>query len=117
MKTTKRLIALTIVTFMTISSLLCGNVFAAEEPRVFTDVSDEHEYSTAIYALTEEGVIDGVAKEDGTYEFKPNDTITRAEVAKLIAVSIAENDALLIETTTKFPDVPVDHWSNKYVAP
>jgi len=117
MKTLKRLIAMTIATIMLVSSMLCINVFADEpETIVFTDVEQGHEYYDAIYTLAREGVISGIQQEDGTYMFKPEDTITRAEVAKLVAVYTATNEDLITETTDKFPDVPLDHWANKYIA-
>ena len=47
----------------------------------FTDVSKDHWAYEAIEELAEKGIINGY--EDGT--FKPNEPITRAEVATIIS--------------------------------
>lgn len=117
MNTFRKICSAILVIVMMLSSVGGINVFADDaEPIVFTDVSADHMYSNAIYSLASEGIISGIKQEDGTYVFNPEDTITRAEVATLIAVAIAKDESLLIETTDKFPDVPVDHWANKYIA-
>lgn len=54
---------------------------------VFTDL-DEVKYDEAkkaIVAASKLGLIDGYAQEDGTYKFKPNKDMTRAEFMKIIA--------------------------------
>ncbi len=116
MKSTKRLLSLTIAIVMILSSVLCVNVFADDETVVFTDVAEGYAYYDAIYTLAKEGIVSGIALEDGTYVFKPEETITRAEVATLIAIALVKDESLLTVTTDKFPDVPQDHWANKYIA-
>lgn len=54
---------------------------------IFTDL-DEVKYDEAkkaIVAASKLGLIDGYAQEDGTYKFKPNKDMTRAEFMKIIA--------------------------------
>ncbi len=120
MKTFKSFVATAVAVIMILSSVLCVNIFADEyaqdTPVTFTDVTNDYTYYNAIYTLVKEGVIDGIAQEDGTYAFKPDNTITRAEFAKLIAVALVSDEKLLTQTTDKFPDVEQDHWANKYIA-
>ncbi len=113
MKTFKRITATTLAVLMVLATLLTVNVFA--DSVTFPDVADDYYYKDAIYSLVNEGVINGIQQEDGTFLFKPEDTITRAEFAKLVAVATAGNVALT-ETTTRFPDLAVDHWANTYIA-
>lgn len=112
MKSTKRVIASLVAAIMVITSLFTVNVFAAET--VFPDVADDYSYRSAIYSLVEKGVINGI-EENGQLYFKPENTITRAEFAKMITVALA-GPVTLVETTDKFPDVALDHWANKYIA-
>ena len=49
--------------------------------------------------------------------FKPNDTLTRAQAAKILcccALGVTAADALAAGGTT-FSDVPASHWANKFV--
>lgn len=75
----------------------------------FNDVSRTHKYYVAINYLSELGVIGGY--EDGT--FKPENSINRAEVLKIVlSGSGIESD---IDYDSSFPDVAGDHWFAKYV--
>ena len=112
MKTFKRIIASTVAALMILASLLTVNVFAAVE---FTDVPDDYYYKAAIDSLVTKGIINGYTEEDGTSTFRPENTITRAEFAKLLAASTAKG-VELTATTDKFADVPADHWANPYIA-
>ncbi len=112
MKTFKRIIASTLTVLMILASLLTVNVFA--ETVTFPDVADDNPYKGAIYSLAEAGIINGI-EENGVLNFKPENTITRAEFAKLIAVKLAGN-VTLTETTAQFPDVAQDYWANPYIA-
>lgn len=113
MKTFKRIIASTVAALMILASLLTVNVFA--DAVAFTDVPADYYYKTAIDSLVANGVINGYTEEDGTSTFRPENTITRAEFAKLVAAATAKGVALT-ETTAQFPDVPADHWANTYIA-
>lgn len=112
MKSAKRTLALFVSVLMVATALLSVGAFAAVD---FPDVETGYPYKNAIYALADKGVINGIQQEDGSFLFKPEATITRAEFAKMIAVAVTGN-APLSETTAKFPDVAEDHWANKYIA-
>jgi hypothetical protein len=68
----------------------------------------------AVDVLTGLGVLAGYA--DGS--FKPAQTITRAEAAKIIAYLKLGSTAaeLLPKTETGFVDVPATHWASSYIA-
>ncbi|MBB5173352.1 S-layer homology domain-containing protein [Texcoconibacillus texcoconensis] len=78
----------------------------------FTDLTDEGKYYyNAIGALEDAGIVNGY--EDGT--FKPDQTITRAELAKLIVEAYdldVDEDADL-----DFTDIEEGAWYKQYVAP
>ena len=61
-----------------------------------------------VKVLTDLGIITGY--EDGT--FKPNQIITRAEMAKLLAC-VAGADGSMVDEV--FSDVPATHWANGYI--
>ncbi len=121
MKTFKRMIASFVAVLMIMSVCLLPNVFGAENAGIpldtpqFTDVTPDQQYGQAIYDLAKYGIINGIEQEDGTFMFKPDAEITRAEFAKLLAVSIV-GDIPLNVTTTRFPDLPEDYWANPYIA-
>ena len=72
----------------------------------FTDVNDTDWYNTAISTLANAGVLDGYT--DGT--FKPNDTITRAELIK-IATSFYDTTA---GKDSEFSDIKL-HWAESFI--
>ncbi len=72
----------------------------------FSDVDESDWYNTAISTLANAGVLDGYT--DGT--FKPNDTITRAELIK-IATSFYETTA---GKSSEFSDIEA-HWAEKFI--
>ena len=115
MKTHKRIIALAITLIFAISSFVSVSSFAAEE-NLFTDVDAKSVYYEAISSLVSDGVINGY--EDGT--FKPDNTITRAEFSKLLAVGSTPVGTTFSQTTTQFADVAdassSSAWAIPYIA-
>jgi len=75
----------------------------------FSDVSRTHQYYTAITYLNEAGVISGY--DDGT--FKPENSINRAEVIKVILKGSGIEADQKFEAA--FPDVTADQWFASYV--
>lgn len=73
----------------------------------FVDVSAKSWYANTIAYAKQMNLIDGY--EDGT--FKPNNSITRAEAAKILA----EAAGLTSENTGTFPDVAEGRWYTEYV--
>jgi len=79
-----------------------------EDP--FIDVSSNYKYYDAVLALKAAGLINGYS--NGT--FKPNNTITRAEVCTMI-VNILENPHIISIKGNTFKDVS-NHWAYDSVA-
>ncbi|MCD8192905.1 MAG: S-layer homology domain-containing protein [Oscillospiraceae bacterium] len=110
-KNFKRLLCLVLVV-----SLVCSlgvTAFAANSSLTnYTDV-DEIQYIEAVDVLTGIGILEG---SDGT--FKPSDTMTRAEAAKIIAYLKlgAETASSLSATSAPFDDVPLTHWAVGYIS-
>ena len=73
----------------------------------FSDVPDGKWYTTYVATLEKAGVI--VDSKDG--DFRPNDAITRAELASMLA-----QFANVTGGTTLFSDVPTTHWAADYIA-
>ena len=97
---------LSILAFVIISALM-STAFAA-----FPDVSSFHPHKDAINYVQEKGIVSGY--DDGTY--RPDQLMTRAEFAKMFAVSRYKNDIDACNTDIyTFPDVPKTEWYAKYV--
>jgi hypothetical protein len=79
---------------------------AAPEDVVGTD------YEDAVGKLTYLGIIAGFP--DGTY--RPGEPVTRAQFAKIIVTALGVGEAAQYAAgTTKFADVPADHWATGYI--
>ena len=78
--------------------------FWATENR-YSDVSAGRWYNNAVSTMTRAGIVNGYP--DGT--FRPNAPITRAEMAKIIALF-----AKLDKSTDRFPDA-AGHWAEAYI--
>lgn len=75
----------------------------------FKDVSSNHEYAGAINALVEKGIIQGYP--DGT--FKPNQNLTRGQMAKIIVKAFELN--LSEEGDLPFTDVSANNEYKPYI--
>lgn len=110
-----------------VGALLPICVFANEAEGVFKDVGTDHKFKTAIQYLKDKKLIGGYS--DGT--FKPDASISRAEVVKLIVLADAvlkgaEFDAEIYksekvleltadETLFKFSDISETDWFYPYI--
>ena len=94
---------------MLVLAMILGSfsmVFAAE----FPDVDPDAKYHDAVAVLSDLEVVSGYT--DGKY--KPDNVVTRAEMASLIIKALGIAPAA--SATTKFPDVPSTHWASGYIA-
>lgn len=107
MRNLKKIIALVAVFAMLVSTV----AFAT----TFSDVKDDDNYAEAIEMLSNLGILTGDDQDgDGVMDFRPNDTITRAEVAAIVCR--VQNLNNLAQTGTQFTDVTSSHWASGYVA-
>ena len=99
----KKVLSLVLVIAMVLSSM--SFAFASN----LTDIAD-NDYEKAIETLVGLGVITGY--EDGT--FRPEKTITRAEMAKLMVITLGYGD-LVAGSKSNFADTQ-SHWADAYIA-
>lgn len=107
----------TIITTILATALLsfpCSG-YAAE----YTDLDESNECYTAASRLRDFGIMGGY--EDGS--FRPDKTITRAEVARLVTSALGVSldtpqDSIDTNLTSNitFSDVPAEYWASKYIA-
>ena len=102
----KKFLAIFLAVVMTVS--MVSTAFAAR----YTDVANS-DYNAAIENLSGLGVISGY--DDGSYQ--PGKVITRAEMAKLLVVSLGlDVGASVLQGKSSFDDVPTTHWATGYIA-
>ncbi len=111
MKTLKKIVSLSVVMTMIITTMLTNCAFAAIQ---FNDVDETTSYSKAIYNLVEDGVLNGYDNEDGSKSFRPEADITRAEFAKVIVVAKYGANVIAEATASKFSDME-GNWAVPYV--
>jgi len=106
MKNLKKTLSMVLVIVMMLGILVVGAGAA------FTD-EDDITYTTAVEVMTGIGAINGYA--DGT--FKPLDSITRAEAAKMVAYAILTPRVaqMLPKTTSSFTDVAATNWASPFI--
>ena len=113
MRNLKRALSLVMAAAMLIG-MMAVSASAADNYEDFTD-KDEIQNTEAVNTMVSLGVING--KEDGSY-FDPTGIVTRAEMAKLIAVSLnGGKDPVLGSgaSTTQFSDTK-GNWAEAYIA-
>ncbi|WMJ78068.1 MULTISPECIES: S-layer homology domain-containing protein [unclassified Sedimentibacter] len=101
----KKVLSLVLVIAMVLSSM--SFAFASTS---FTDVVDGDDYEDAINTLVALNVVTGY--EDGTY--KPEKTVTRAEMAKLMVQLLGYGD-LVAGSQSNFTDTQ-GHWADPWIA-
>ena len=100
----KKVIALVCVFALALSTVAFG--------ATYTDVTEESAYYEAVETLNKLEIVTGY--EDGTY--KPEDGVTRAEMAALIARIQGYGETAKAAANTGFKDVPASHWASGYIA-
>jgi len=93
-----------------VTLIACSCCFAAEEGKLFSDLGEYHWAYDSIKEMVENKIINGYP--DGT--FRPENSITRAEAAKILMLSHRESAVFPISIDAA-PDVPAEHWAARYV--
>lgn len=78
----------------------------------YSDVAEDSAYYEAVETLNKLEIVTGYG--DGTY--KPENGVTRAEMAALIARIQGYGDTAASSAVTGFADVPASHWASGYIA-
>lgn len=102
-----KIIAVTLLLTILLIPAFPTNIKAA----TFKDVSSSHWAYIEITSLSNEGIINGY--DDNT--FRPSAIVTRAQAAKLLALSLDIKPSTTF--TPKFKDVTPGHWAYEYVSP
>ena len=74
-------------------------------------------YEDSVNTLITLGIVNGYEEDDGTYTYKPDNVVTRAEMAKLMVVALGQesNVASAKNSAAKFKDVKSSDWEYGYV--
>lgn len=91
---------------LALGTVLSGTSFA----QIPADVAGTG-YEEPIQVLAALGIMVG----DGDGNFRPNDNLTRAEVAKLAIHAMGIDSAVNSSDQSKFPDVSADYWAKGYI--
>lgn len=79
---------------------------ASQEVSIFNDISNSHPEISSVAAVAEAGIF------EGSYgAFKPDDKLTRAQLAKVLV----ESFNLEGRTSVSFSDVSNNHWAKEYI--
>ncbi|MBP3362113.1 MAG: S-layer homology domain-containing protein [Clostridia bacterium] len=108
----KRKFSLVLAAACLFSSLSFGGIVKAASTS-FSDVTSSTQYSSAIITLSKLGIINGYDDGNGTFSFKPEGEITRAEFTKIITVALGIADSAAADTSS-FTDVN-EHWAKKNI--
>lgn len=115
MKAFKKVTSLALALALVVTSAFTMVAFAAE---AFNDVPSNHQYARAISALVDEGILEGYENDDGSYSFKPDNTVTRAEFATIISRASIETVPELTTAAAQFSDMGTAEisWAVPYVS-
>lgn len=95
------------------AAVILGTLLKADAPgpieAVFTDVAGGKWYSDPIALLASYGIVSGYREADGTYTFRPNNSVTRAEfVSMLVRATGAAGEG------SHFTDISA-HWARTQI--
>ena len=76
----------------------------------FPDVDESASYANAVETLTALGIVNG----DDNGKFNPDNSVTRAEFAKMVVEALGEGAAASSSSYTKFEDAKT-HWAAGYI--
>lgn len=115
MKTFRKVTSLALALALVLTSAFAMVSFAAE---TFNDVPSNHQYAKAISSLVDEGILQGYENDDGSFSFKPENTVTRAEFATIIARASVETVPELTSAAAQFADMGTEEisWAVRYVS-
>lgn len=84
------------------------NLSSTTNEATFTDISTSHPQYDVIAAVAEAGIFSG----NSAGQFKPDDYLTRSELAKVL---VGAFNIPIVSGTTPFTDVSTSNWANDYI--
>lgn len=114
MRAFKKVTSLVLALALVLTSVMTLVAFA----ETFNDVPSDYQYARAINELVAEGILEGYENDDGSYSFKPENTVTRAEFATIISRASIETVPELTTAAATFADMGTAEisWAVKYVS-
>ena len=107
----KRLLSLLLAAVLLLAILPASPVQAAEL-KAFSDVKSTAWYAPYVYALVQEGIINGITPTT----FAPSEPLTRAQLMKMLACFAADEAAIkAAAAASMFTDVAASKWYTGYV--
>jgi len=102
------------VTYAGLTTTFDVNVTEKKANAAFVDVVANQWFYKYVNDLTKRGLLSGTNNYDGTYSFRPESSISRAEFAAILARASGAN--LGAYSYSSFADVPVSHWACQSVS-
>ena len=96
------------IAIATTLTLLTSSIYAAS---IYTDIDESTTCYQAVLKLNDFGIMGGY--EDNI--FRPDNTLTRAEAARLVISALNYDESATDDLPSYYPDVPQDYWANKYL--
>ena len=110
MRNLKKILALVLALMMVLSVMVTASAVTFED-------AESIYYSEAVDVMSALGVLNGYEAADGTYTFKPEGTLTRAEAAKIITYVLCGGDLEAVATDAlNNPFEDVSGWAEPYIA-
>lgn len=112
MKICKRFLAALVSCVMLLTMVPFSGVLADETTVTLSDIDVNTTVGKAVTELVKLGIINGY--EDGTY--RPDNTITRGEVSKIVITFLNQESVAYDTVPSGFADVDTaNHWAKKYI--
>ncbi len=81
----------------------------------FTDVDSSHKYYTSIIKAARAGIVNGYEEADGTFTFRPDNTLKRAEIVTMLNRVAKRNPVdVNLNKIAKFTDIDT-HWAKSTI--
>ena len=115
MRNLKKILALVLALMMTVSLMVVASAANIDNYDDKEEISDK--YAVAVEVLSGIGIYQGDGAGEDT--FRPQDSLSRAEVAvllyRLLTTDVDDSEVDELPTTQLFDDVPSDEWFTGYI--